>query len=98
MKTTKNDTTSLDSFWKEKIKDFKRKNPDQVIVNGFHYYIGPENTPTNWKGMNGDLYIVEFFDGRVVETTNLWCQGNIPERYRDALPDNAVFVAPRNAA
>ena len=78
-------------FWqsKEDIKD----NPRTVRVKGTHYYIEddkPHNT--SFLGFGGAEFNIKFNDGRLVITHNLWCQGDIPERFRGKLPDNAVFL------
>ena len=40
-------------------------------------------------GMSGAVVIIRFNDGRVVITNDLWHQGDIPEVFKQALPDNA---------
>lgn len=65
--------------------------PDSVRVSGRHFVICPENVHPLDKGFNGQRFVVLFDDGRRVETTNLWSQGEIPERFRARLPDNARF-------
>jgi hypothetical protein len=61
-----------------------------VNVRGTHYRIGPEKGK-GFRGFGGGKFVVKFFDGRVVTTTNLWCQGEISPEYRDRLPNNAEF-------
>ncbi|NIN67223.1 MAG: hypothetical protein GTO63_21490 [Anaerolineae bacterium] len=77
------------TFWLEKVevKDDKRS----VRVNGTHYFIGPENAGEVGRGFGGSKFRIAFHDGRRVESTNLWCQGNIPELWREQLPDNAQW-------
>ena len=64
-----------------------------VIVGGFHYRIGKESPSMHHasKGHGGALFSIRFLDGREVQTTNLWAQGEIPPHFRDRLSDNAVF-------
>lgn len=79
-------------FWH---KFFRMKdNPRAVRINGKHYWIGREDdaAPADWRGMGGGKVIIEFNDGRKVESTNLWFQGEIPERWLGRLPDNAQFI------
>lgn len=67
-------------------------NRDFAIINGAHYVLCP-HTDINWPvGSCGRKYRVRFFDGRVVDCDNLWHQGQIPEHFRDIMPDNAEFV------
>jgi hypothetical protein len=47
------------------------------------------------RGFGGHEFHIRFTDGREeaeVETSNLWCQGNIPEHFSKLLPNNAEFV------
>lgn len=81
-------------FWDEKVAlaDGPRK-LDVVRVNGTHYLIGDENAdPRGFRGFGGTRFYIRFNDGRLVQSTNLWCQGEIPKAYRDRLPDNAAFL------
>lgn len=48
--------------------------------------------PPKWgKGCGGDISVIRFNDGRVVITDDLWGGGNVPERYKELMPDNAQF-------
>jgi hypothetical protein len=67
--------------------------PNNVRVRGEHYTICLEDIGNCKRGMNGDRYNIKFDDGRLATTTNLWSQGTIPERFRERLPDNAVFIS-----
>jgi hypothetical protein len=42
--------------------------------------------------MGGARSTIRFRDGRSVVTHNLWCQGEVPAHFREALPDNAEFI------
>lgn len=79
-------------FWDEKVRNLGKRS---VIVDGSHFMLGDpreESWPNSMKGHGGAKYRIRFFDGREVTTTSLWYQGNIPEAFRDKLPDNAEFV------
>lgn len=78
-------------FWIEYIEC--QHEPDQVIIAGKHYVIGEENQQGNrrWRGYGGSPWMVRFHDGRSIRSTNLWFQGEIPERFRERMPDNAEF-------
>jgi len=79
------------NFWNEKvaIKD----EPRVVRIDGVHYSIGVENENIrSFRGFGGRYFKIEFFDGRIVETTNLWCQGTISVYFKHLLPDNAKFI------
>ena len=71
-------------YWMGYVKE--KDHPYSVRVNGRHYTIGPDNT---WpRGIGGNI---QFFDGTVCRSNNIWCQDEIPERFREMLPDNAEF-------
>jgi hypothetical protein len=75
-------------FWVEKIGM-----EGAVIVNHVHFHIGEEFEGVGFRGHGGRLFRVYFFTGHVQETSNLWCQGNVPEHFWDRLPDNARLIA-----
>lgn len=78
-------------FWTRYTK--RAKHPSSVRIDGAHYWIEKEGTID--KGFGGRKFIIEFndrFRDRTVVTTNLWHQGDIPKRFGDRLPDNAVFL------
>lgn len=80
------------NFWREQLQIDKQYPSDFVIVNGVHYRIGPENDTGYFRGFSGHKFIIKFNDGREKVTTNLWCQGQIPDGYwRERMPDNAKF-------
>lgn len=78
-------------FWTEKMVPHFRDSPMTARIGGRHYRIGPERAG-GFRGFGGARFIIQFHDGRKVVTTNLWSQGEIPEAYREQLPDNATFV------
>lgn len=79
------------NFWREKEEI---KNEARVVrIDGVHFSLGDEvNAPAFCKGHGGRKFVIQFNDGRVVTSTNLWCQGNIPESWRERLPNNATWV------
>lgn len=80
-------------FWEQYIHD--KDQPEIARIDGQHYVIGDEPTTPNFMcGFGGRRFLIRFNDGRVVSTTNLWSQGEIPQRLRQILPDNAKFADP----
>lgn len=81
--------------WQELIeKDATVYAQTAVRVGGRHYVMG-KNTARDhdrFAGFYGDVWHIRFFDGRTARCNNLWSQGEIPERWRAQLPDNAEFV------
>lgn len=68
--------------------------PRSVVVDHVAYWIEddlPARTP-GFRGFGGARFSIRFDDGRCVETRNLWCQGSIPERFHDRLPNNAILL------
>lgn len=82
---------STREFWQQKLLD-DAADPDRVaIIDGVHYYIDDEDDNSRFRGFDGAKFVIRFHDGREVTTTNLWCQGNIPDEFRDLFPNNADF-------
>lgn len=59
------------------------------IIDGWQY---SGNHGERGDGFGGRHFLIETNDGRRIETWNLWCQGDIPERFRDRIPNNARFL------
>lgn len=59
-----------------------------------HYVIHPDGS-TSFEGFGGRKHVIRFDNGEEVTTHNLWHQGEIPQRFRSHLPNNAVFVDTR---
>ena len=83
------------NFWNEKAEKYAKNENGYsnrvVIVNGGHYTYHDEVPNAYFKGFGGRQFKVKFNDGRVIQTKNMWFQGDIPEEFRDRLSDNAVF-------
>jgi hypothetical protein len=80
------------SFWLRKINLSAEDEARRVIVDGQHYRIGSVHSGP-FRGFGGRKYMILFNDNRVVETSCLWHQGQIPEMFREWLPDNAIFLS-----
>lgn len=65
---------------------------EHVVINGVCYAIADE--PLNgFLGYGGRKFKIKMLDtGEVIETNNLWCQGDVPEEYKSRLPNTAEFV------
>lgn len=77
-------------FWLEKVR--QKDDPNQVIIEGECYYIGEENCARSFRGFGGHEFIIKRNDGKLIKTTNLWYNGEIPPAFRFLLPDNATFI------
>lgn len=78
------------NFWHEKMLSPGRS----LVVDGCRYGIGSEGKSDNaHRGFGGQEFLVKFFEGVPFDilTTNLWHNGEVPDHYRDRLPDTAEF-------
>jgi hypothetical protein len=73
----------------------KKNNKNIARIDGHHYMISSD-TDRGFQGFGGRKFTIRFNDGREVVTRNLWSQGDIPEHFKEQLPDNAVFVHESN--
>jgi hypothetical protein len=80
-------------FWNKRAAKQQQDPSRYFIAKGEAYYIGPATSgPKNFNGFSGRRFVIEFSDGRQVETCNLWANGEVPPSHREELPDNAWFV------
>lgn len=76
------------NHWRE-IRD-SLNDKKNVIIDGSSYYIDP---PKQNGGYGGREFKIKRFDSdEVVVTNNLWCKGDVPEVYKNQIPNNAKFV------
>ena len=78
----------------EKIEIFHNKG-ESIIINGIHYHDGGKvdrSKVGGFLGHSGRSFMIKMNDGKLIETNNLWCQGEIPEIFKNILKDNAEFV------
>jgi len=78
------------NYWDEMLENDKQFPEKSFVIDGVHYIIGGENERE--KGFDGERFLILLNNGKRIETTNLWCQGKIPEIWKDKFPDNATFV------
>ncbi|MGI5927771.1 MAG: hypothetical protein ACOX8A_11450 [Thermacetogeniaceae bacterium] len=76
-----------EKFWVDVLKDKDK----HIIVDGNVYSIGGD-TASGIKGFGGALFRIKKNNGDYIETDNLWYLGEVPEKYKNQLPDNAVFI------
>jgi hypothetical protein len=82
-------------YWESQITS----EPDRrVVIDNVHYRLGKNGSRRGpYNGFGGRRFDIEFFDGRVVTTYDLWHQGVVPPSFRDRLPDNARWAVPASA-
>lgn len=67
-----------------------------TVIDNYVFTPGPRDKP--WTdggqghGMSGRKFVIEYFDGRIITTYDLWGGGEIPERYRKRIPNTAKFL------
>ena len=82
-------------YWRKVVSEKDR----YIIIGGKCYCdAGEREQPYDtWcLGHGGRRFWIRFQDGRTITTNNLWCQGDVPEKYRAELPDNAEFYIPEH--
>lgn len=76
-------------FWNSQLEADKHRK--FAVIDGGHYVIA-EDAPKGFRGFGGAEFKIRFFNGEQITTHNLWFQGEIPEEFKDKMPDNAEFV------
>lgn len=79
-------------YWNERVKN----KDDFIIIDGKCFHDSgnvADNSYSYSLGYGGNRFWILFNDGRTLTTNNLWWNGNIPEEFRNALPDNARFIS-----
>ena len=86
------DCCSGKCFTKKFWNNIVAEKDEHIVVDGTCYATAP--APINgFYGFDGRKFKIKMFDtGEVIETNNLWCQGEIPAEYREKLPNNAKFI------
>ena len=83
------------AFWIEKIE---LHDDSTFVIHGTRYHDGgavDKKTTRGFLGQGGrDVKIQRLDTDEIIETNNLWCQGDIPEHFRTRpeLMDNAKFI------
>lgn len=82
------------NHWVEIMED--KDNPRRHFVKGVSYWRKDyRNLPSHEQhvlGFSGSVFKVKTNSGEEYTTNDMWCNGNIPERFKDRLPDNAIFL------
>jgi hypothetical protein len=79
------------AFWSDKIEN---PLPYREIINGEHYVFHPyQNKPVFFQGYGGREFYALRNDGSLIMSNNVWYQGQIPEIFREKLPDTARMIS-----
>lgn len=75
------------AFW-----SLRAESENPTVINGCFYTPG-NRTSGSMRGMAGRRFDIEYIkDGRRITTFDLWSGGQIPEDWRDKIPDTARFL------
>lgn len=90
----KNICSSSECFHKKFWLEIIEEKDSHVIINGNCYYIDKTHpmSDSDFRGYGGREFKIKLHSGEVITTNNLWYNGEVPEEFRDRLPDNAEFV------
>lgn len=78
-------------FWAKQVKLHKKEPDRRFVIEGQSYCVGPEDAGA-LRGRGGRKFTIKPDKGSVIITTNLWCQGPVPEHFMNELPNSAKFV------
>lgn len=84
-------------LWVDRIAEIATGGRAQPVINGTFYGYDPKRPmhggDKSHLGHGGREFRIRWADGSEVVTNNLWCGGDVPEHFRDRLPNTAEFVA-----
>ena len=84
------------NFWWNRWK--KCGDMRSIIVADRAYWIGNEDSsPSHTRGFGGAPYLIHLFNvtpNKLMKSTNLWANGDIPERFKIRIANNAHFLKP----
>lgn len=74
----------------------EKDNPRRLFVKGVSYwrkdYRNIHDRDKHVLGFCGHEFKIKMNSGEEYMTNDLWCNGNIPKRFLNRLPDNGVFL------
>ena len=73
-----------EAYWLEIIKEKEK----HLIIDGKCYSIDDDDYIRKSCGK----YKIQMNNGIIIYADKLWCQNEIPQKFRDILKDNAVFL------
>ena len=76
-------------IWDERSKH--QNNDNVMIVNGDWYTVGPEDKNNKMRGFGGRKFVF-VKNGKMVESTNVWFGGEIPQIWKSKIKDNASII------
>jgi len=84
---------SSECFHKDFWNQIVREKDIYLFIDGSCYWVGPEDEHRVFRGYDGRKFTIQRFDnGKIIETTNLWFRGDVPDGWQNELKDNAKFI------
>lgn len=79
-------------FWNDKLA--RIDNPRVFIIDGKAYFREDDMDGNNrFVGHGGRQFSIKRLDtGEIIQTKNLWCNGDVPKHFREKMKDNAKFL------
>ncbi len=71
----------------------KYKSDSYVTINGTVFLIGSVDTPKWDRGFSGRLFKIKLHTGFRFDTRDLNKIGDVPDNFKNRLPDDAEFIA-----
>lgn len=78
------------NYWLERVDS---KSGKQIVVGGVVYQRGAEKDAGPFRGFSGKPWRVKLHSGEEFRSTNMWFNGQIPDRFKSRIPDNAIFLS-----
>lgn len=75
-------------FWLQRSRELKKRPWKYFVAKGCFYTIGDTY---RGDGFGGARWTVSWPDGHVEDTRNLWHGGDVPQQWRERLPDTATL-------
>ena len=84
---------SFKAFWLGHAETDLTREPHTVVITDdyWHYIIGDEDSTSHFRGFGGAKVTITFKDGTIVNSTNLWCQGQIDPELQYLFKPNAIL-------
>lgn len=80
-------------FWQGHYEQALKDPKHHPVIDGVKYFIDTrESNDAGFNGFGGRKFTIRFNDGTEITTCNLWHNGEVPDEWRDKLPDTAKFV------
>lgn len=85
------------NFWTDRVWDMQLNDGNLRFIIDKHMYSTPKMVENRvggkYAGFGGRKFLIKINDTQeVIETHNLWHQGDVPIHFLDRLPDTATFV------